>query len=443
MVEYLKTLNDLITYKTVNNPIENKFPSKDILEYINENILLPCGYSSEFYLSEEYWTLFSYLNRGPPKILFIGHCDVVPPGPNWETEPFELTIKKERAYGRGAADMKGAVSIMLSLAEEFRDYNKGTIIYAVNLDEESGGKNGAGELIEKLKEKTLLPDFVINGDANGLQIINRRRNPYVSSFKLLKKIKQIRGIKQIKTFTTKIAGNRTMHAAYFMRDIDVHCADEASDFLRKNSYYIQKLRGSFVKNNVLPEEITLEYVIPDEKSTQFYEVDTNLTNFMIAVSKFKNIDIPSAQSDYGITLTFNYYREEKEFHLCQMDLRIMSKDHEAIEQYFLNLANSEKIEAEIETKGSIGPVMTDADSPLVKVAIQVAKEMNLISEPIEMGGATDSRWFSAENIPAIEFGPLGGNVHGANEYVEIPSLETTRQFYHRIFCKLIDLCGKR
>ncbi len=437
MKKHLEILKNLVAYNTVNNPIENQIPSRDILDHINENYLQPLGYCSEFYEKEDYWSLFSYLERGSPVILFIGHCDVVPIGPNWETDPFDLTLKEERAYGRGASDMKGAVAVMLSLAEEFRDYNKGTIIYTINLDEESGGRNGAGELITLLQQKNLEPDYVINGDANGLQIINRRRNPYISSFKLAKKIQQIKGIKKVEKFTTKIAADRTMHAAYFMRDIDVHCADEVSDFLSENSYFIHKLRGSFVKNNVLPSDITIEYIIPDEKSNQTHDVDMNLTKFISSVSKFNDIDIPSAPSDYGINLTFNYYREEKEYHLCQMDLRIMSKDHKAVENYFLNFADSEGIEAEIKTKGSVGPVLTPKESPLVQVCMQVAREMNLTPEPMEMGGATDSRWFSAINIPSIEFGPLGGNVHGANEYIEINSLVTVKEFYFRIYEKLV------
>ena len=437
LVSYIELLKKLVSFPTVNNPIENKIPSNEILLYIGEEILKPLGYQNMFYEINDYSSLISYLNRGSPKILFLGHCDVVPEGLDWETDPFELTIKGERAYGRGTADMKGAVSTMLSLAKDFADAEKGSIIYLLNLDEESGGVYGAGKVFEYLNKHDLVPDFVINGDANGLQVVNKRRNSFVANLKLRKTLNKVSGRKNNRIFTTKIAGNRTMHAAYFMKDIDTHCVDKASDFLRKNNYMVQSLKGNFVKNNVLPSEIRIEYIIPDEKSNHEYEYDENLTKFIHSAYTLKDVDIPSDPSDYGINLTFNYYRDEEDHHLCQLDLRIMSKSMDDVQKYFEKFINDSAIDAVIETKGSTSPVHTDKDSKLVKISLKVAKEMGLSHYPIEMGGATDSRWFSARGIPSIEFGPLGGNVHGSNEYVELSSLEVIRKFYLRLFSSLL------
>ena len=436
MEDFLTYLNKLVSFSSVNNPIENAKPSRDILDYINDQILAPLDYETLFYEGNGYWSLLSYIPRLKPTILFIGHCDVVPPGPKWETDPFQLTIRDDKAYGRGSADMKGAVAVMLSLAEFFKNNGTASIVYAINLDEESGGSFGAGQLLPILKEKNLVPDYVINGDANGLQIINRRRNPYVITFNLKKCVEEIRGRKNSETFRTKIVDDRTMHAAYFNNQMDVHCADLASQFLVKNDYKAQKITGVFVKNNVLPSEITLDYIIPDRTSEEVHKYDENLTRFLLAVSNLKNVEIPSDYSDYGINLTFNYYREERESHMCQLDLRIMSSDHEVIHQYFENFSKKYLIESEVVSKGSIGPVNTPIDSKLVKTSVEVAEKMKLFSTPLEMGGATDSRWFSANNIPAIEFGPLGGNVHGSNEFVEIGSLEVVRTFYKLLYQSL-------
>ncbi|MCK4845925.1 MAG: M20/M25/M40 family metallo-hydrolase, partial [Candidatus Heimdallarchaeota archaeon] len=193
MEDFLTYLNKLVSFSSVNNPIENAKPSRDILDYINDQILAPLDYETLFYEGNGYWSLLSYIPRLKPTILFIGHCDVVPPGPKWETDPFQLTIRDDKAYGRGSADMKGAVAVMLSLAEFFKNNGTASIVYAINLDEESGGSFGAGQLLPILKEKNLVPDYVINGDANGLQIINRRRNPYVITFNLKKCVEEIRG----------------------------------------------------------------------------------------------------------------------------------------------------------------------------------------------------------------------------------------------------------
>ncbi len=438
MRSYIDILKKLVSFQTINNPIENNYPSKDILDYIESEFLDPFGYKTIQYEKDEYWSLFSYVKRENPTILFLGHCDVVPPGPNWETDPFELVIKEEKAFGRGSADMKGAVSVMLSLAKDFLDESSASIVYGINLDEESGGQAGAGSLLPLLEQKGIVPDFVINGDANGLQIVNRRRNPYVISLTMPKLEKKIKGYKKSKKFETEIAGNRTMHAAYFMRDLDVHCADKASEYLRKNDLRIQKIDGAFVKNNVLPSYISIDYIVPDDESAELHVFDENLTNFFYSVTKFASIDIPSKPSDYGINLTFNFFRDDTTHYLCQMDLRIMNNILEDVENYFKDFITSSSITSELDAKGSIGAVYTPLDSVLVQKSIAVAEKMDLSTEPIEMGGATDSRWFSANNIPAIEFGPLGGNVHGANEFVEIPSLAIVRKFYLSLVNELND-----
>jgi succinyl-diaminopimelate desuccinylase len=434
----VEILRNLVSFTTTNNPNEGKKPSREILDYINDTILSPIGYKSMFYEENQYSTLVSYIGEGDPKILFIGHCDVVPPGPGWVTDPFEFIVKGDYAYGRGTADMKGAVAVMLSLAKKLADQNNCTIIYAITLDEESGGQSGAGLLLPFLKKKNLIPHYVINGDTNGLQIVNRRRNSYVITFELPKNTDEIQGKIASKTFKTEIAGNRTMHAAYFMKDLDKHCMTKASEFLSQHNYKVQKINGPFVKNNVLPSEVSVDYIIPDEKSEINHEYDSALTFFMYSISDYKNIDVPSDPSDYGINLTFNYYKAVEK-HFCQLDLRIMSNDDEEIKKYFKEIAERYSIVGDIDVKGSVGPVNTPITSPLIEKGIQVAKEMNLSSIPIEMGGATDSRFFSAYNIPTIEFGPLGSNVHGANESVKISSLEIVRKFYYKLITELVKL----
>ena len=87
--------------------------------------------------------------------------------------------------------------------------------------------------------------------------------------------------------------------------------------------------------------------------------------------------------------------------------------------------------------GSAGSVNTPIDSPLVQASIKVAKALDLSATPIEMGGATDSRWFGLMNIPTIEFGPLGGNVHGADEYVLLNSLTVVQNFYKKLVKELV------
>jgi acetylornithine deacetylase/succinyl-diaminopimelate desuccinylase-like protein len=53
-----------------------------------------------------------------PTVLVYGHFDVQPPAPldQWESEPFEPTIRGEWLYGRGVADDKGQLYLLLKAA---------------------------------------------------------------------------------------------------------------------------------------------------------------------------------------------------------------------------------------------------------------------------------------------------------------------------------------
>src|ERR671927_68744 len=56
---------------------------------------------------------------GRPTILIYGHYDVQPPDPldEWQTPPFEPTIRDGNLYARGAADDKGQLYVHLKSVE--------------------------------------------------------------------------------------------------------------------------------------------------------------------------------------------------------------------------------------------------------------------------------------------------------------------------------------
>ncbi len=59
---------------------------------------------------------------GGRSLLFNGHVDVVPATPehHWQHDPWTATIKGDRLYGRGAADMKAGVTAMLYAVKAIR-----------------------------------------------------------------------------------------------------------------------------------------------------------------------------------------------------------------------------------------------------------------------------------------------------------------------------------
>src|SRR5689334_2063414 len=59
--------------------------------------------------------LWAKFGKAAPLVVFAGHTDVVPTGPepDWVSHPFLPEIRGGFLYGRGASDMKGAVAAMV------------------------------------------------------------------------------------------------------------------------------------------------------------------------------------------------------------------------------------------------------------------------------------------------------------------------------------------
>lgn len=56
--------------------------------------------------------------RGETDVLFNVHLDTVPVTDGWQSSPFSLEIREQRAYGRGSCDIKGAAAVLLALAAD-------------------------------------------------------------------------------------------------------------------------------------------------------------------------------------------------------------------------------------------------------------------------------------------------------------------------------------
>ena len=57
------------------------------------------------------------MNNGKPPLSVYAHMDTVPIEEGWDFDPFGCEIKDGRVYGRGVADMKGAIASVLTALE--------------------------------------------------------------------------------------------------------------------------------------------------------------------------------------------------------------------------------------------------------------------------------------------------------------------------------------
>jgi acetylornithine deacetylase len=120
--------------------------------------------------------LASFGPRGPGGIVLSGHTDVVPvEDQSWSSDPFRLTQRDGKLYGRGAADMKGFIAACLAAASGFRDADLARPIHiALSYDEEVGCL-GVPRLIDDLLVHEEKPDLAIVGEPTGMRLGDRHR----------------------------------------------------------------------------------------------------------------------------------------------------------------------------------------------------------------------------------------------------------------------------
>ncbi|MEM8988304.1 MAG: acetylornithine deacetylase [Pseudomonadota bacterium] len=115
-------------------------------------------------------------------VILSGHTDVVPvDGQDWDTDPFELTQKDGKLYGRGTCDMKSFSAIALSLLPEMRAADlKRPLIFALSYDEEIGCV-GAPRMIAEIKNKVPAPSAAIIGEPTMMKVIDGHKG--IASFR--------------------------------------------------------------------------------------------------------------------------------------------------------------------------------------------------------------------------------------------------------------------
>src|SRR3990167_6955858 len=116
------------------------------------------GFHCEPMRFEDVDNLWARYGTEPPLLVFAGHTDVVPTGPEsaWLSPPFQAVVRGENLYGRGACDMKAALATMVVAAENFVSCNKkfrGSIGLLLTSDEEGSALNGTKKVIDTLSAR--------------------------------------------------------------------------------------------------------------------------------------------------------------------------------------------------------------------------------------------------------------------------------------------------
>lgn len=146
----------------------------ELIHYVRD-YLAGHGVDSHLVSNDEGSKANLYATVGPNiegGIVLSGHTDVVPvDGQPWDTDPFAITQKDGRLYGRGTCDMKAFSAIALAMVPDMlRKGLRRPVHFALSYDEEIGCF-GAPSMIDKLVTDIAKPQAVIVGEPTSMRPI--------------------------------------------------------------------------------------------------------------------------------------------------------------------------------------------------------------------------------------------------------------------------------
>ncbi|WP_114858788.1 acetylornithine deacetylase [Azospirillum brasilense] len=165
----LELLRDLIAFDTT-----SRNSNLDLIHYIRDH-LAALGVSSTLVFNEERTKANLYATIGPMDrggVCLSGHTDVVPvDDQDWSSDPFTLTERDGKLFGRGTADMKGFIAAALAMAPDFLAANLTTPVhYAFSYDEELGCLGVPG-LLTQLAGMAVKPRLCVVGEPTRMRVI--------------------------------------------------------------------------------------------------------------------------------------------------------------------------------------------------------------------------------------------------------------------------------
>ena len=351
---------------------------------ILEASLAALGFACTRLKFEDVDNLYARYGEGRPHFCFAGHTDVVPPGDEsaWADPPFEATQKEGRLWGRGAADMKGAIAAFVAATARALDAGKvtGALSFLITGDEEGPAVNGTRKMLGWLREENISLDHCLVGEPSNPETMGE-----------MIKVGR-RG--SINCWLT--VNGRQGHVAYphraenpipgLLRKLLHLCEtplDAGYERFQPSSLQVTDIHIGNPAHNVIPEKATARFNI---------RFNPNWTGASIEAWLREQLDARAAELGVRYDLKATVSGEA-----------FLTTDHE-----FLTLL-----------------------SDCVKARTGRAPELST------SGGTSDAR-FIKDHAPVAEFGLVGATMHQTDENVALADIETLTDIYEAVIARYYE-----
>lgn len=169
MTETRRILADLVAFDTT-----SRNSNLSLIEYVRD-YLARHGIESELFPSPEGDKANLWATIGPDApggLILSGHTDCVPvDGQDWTSDPFTLTERDGRLYGRGTCDMKGFLASVLAAVPKLSEAGLARPVHiAFSYDEELGSV-GVRHLTAALAKRGARPALCLVGEPTGMGVV--------------------------------------------------------------------------------------------------------------------------------------------------------------------------------------------------------------------------------------------------------------------------------
>lgn len=317
-----------------------------------------------------------------PLVCFAGHTDVVPTGPleQWDSPPFEPTIRNGLLYGRGAADMKASLAAFVTACEDFvarHPGHPGSIALLITSDEEGVAVDGSVKVVDALEARGETIDYCIVGEptsdqALGDTIKNGRRGSL--SGHLI-----AHGIQGHIAYP-HLAKNPVHLMAPALAELAETRWDEGNAFFPPTSWQVSNIHAGTGASNIIPGHCDIRF------------------NFRFS---------PESSA-------------------------------ESLKERVCAILDRHGLGYELHWQLSGQPFLTQPGKLTEALGLAIADATGRRAELSTTGGTSDGRFIKRIARELVEFGPVNATIHKLNECVEAADVEPLSAIYRHTLELLLN-----
>jgi acetylornithine deacetylase len=164
----IEILRTLVAFQTV-----SRNSNLDLIEWVRD-YLEGLGVRSRLSFDEDRSkaNLFATIGQGEGGVVLSGHTDVVPvDGQNWTQDPFTLTERDGRLFGRGTSDMKGFIATVLAKVPKMIAARRVEPVHLAFSFDEEVGCGGAPVMLSDLIKAGIRPRGCIVGEPTSMKVV--------------------------------------------------------------------------------------------------------------------------------------------------------------------------------------------------------------------------------------------------------------------------------